>query len=66
MTQTNVSFSRRHLRGAAILIVESLTIKYFAGCITGFDTGIVLIHLRHRRYGVAELAKVKLTHALTL
>jgi hypothetical protein len=44
VTQTNVSFSRRHLRGAAILIVESLTIKYFAGCITELDTGIVLIH----------------------
>jgi hypothetical protein len=66
VTQTNVSFSRRHPTGAAILIVESLTIKYFAGCITGFDTGIVLILLRHRRNGVAELATIKMTLALIL
>jgi hypothetical protein len=44
VTQTNVSFLRRHLRGAAILIVENLTIKCFAGHVTELEPGIVLIH----------------------
>ncbi len=40
VTQTNVSFLRRHLR-CGYTYVENLTIKCFAGCVTELETGIV-------------------------